>query len=62
MYVGKVGTLPAQTSFFGFVTAKSFWLDVLNVIRSTPELMHIPIVVARGEFCSVHRIVLRVLE
>jgi DNA-binding NarL/FixJ family response regulator len=44
MCVGKVSTLtsPSQTS------SRVSGLEVLRVIKSTPELMHIPIVVAAG--------------
>ena len=42
------GNNPTNSTCTGLVAAPDFGLDVLKVIESTPELMHIPIVVAAG--------------
>jgi hypothetical protein len=37
------GNNPTNSTCTGLVAAPDFGLDVLKVIKSTPELMHIPI-------------------
>jgi hypothetical protein len=50
MYEVSTVTSPLRPHFLDLSQPRVSGLDVLNVVKSTSELMHIPIVVARGEF------------